>query len=131
MKPINMQTISTKKCLECGVNLAGRIGQKFCSISCKSTFHYKKSKLKEASIYNSIDNKLKYNRRILKHFNSFCKSKIEKEFLITEGFDFEYYTHTWTAKNGRFYNFCYEFGYHDLNDGKLLLITWKNHMGNN
>jgi hypothetical protein len=127
---MNMQTIITEKCLECDVKLPGRIGQKFCSINCKSTFHYKKSKLKEASIYNRIDNKLKYNRRILKHLNSFGKSKIEKETLVREGFDFNYNTHNWTAKNGKFYNFCYEFGYCELNDGNIMLISWKDNMRN-
>jgi hypothetical protein len=116
------------KCIECGEKLTGRVGQKYCSEYCKSSFHYKNNKQKEASTYVKIDNQLKLNRSILKKYNLSGQSQIKKEMLLKEGFDFNYYTHTWTAKNGNLYFFGYEFGFRDLKDGKYMLIMWQDYM---
>ena len=120
--------VTVNKCEECGSVLTGRAGQKFCSVYCKSAFHYKASKHKESSIYVKIDTHLKLNRKILKHYNQTGQSQIKEEMLKKEGFDFNYYTHTWTAKNGNVYLFCYEFGFRDLKDGKYMLIMWQDYM---
>jgi len=117
-----------EKCKECGENLAGRLGQKFCSVYCKSSFHYKNYKLNQPSTYVKIDNQLKCNRRILKSYNISGQSQIKTKILIEEGFDFNYFTHIWTAKNGNLYYFCYEFGFRNLNDGKYMLIMWQDYM---
>ena len=75
------------------------------------------------------DDQLKHNRRILKSYNVSGQSQIKKSILLKEGFDFAYFTHTWTAKNGNIYHFCYEFGYRDLSDnGKYMLIMWQDYM---
>ena len=117
------------KCLECGKKLKGRLDQKFCTVYCKSAYHYKNAKLKESSIYVNIDNQLKLNRRILKRYNLSGQSQIKKEILINEGFDFDYFTHIWEAKNGNVYFFCYEFGFRDLNENeKYMLIMWQDYM---
>ncbi len=117
------------KCLECGEKLTGREGQKFCSQYCKSSFHYKKNKLKLPSTYVRIDEQLKLNRSILKKYNQSGQSQIRKELLVKEGFDFKYYTNDWKAKNGNIYLFCYEYGFRDLKDGKYTLILWQDYMG--
>lgn len=122
--------VSDNKCGECGKVLTGRAGQKFCSVYCKSAYHYKISKLKESSIYVKIETQLKLNRKILKHYNQTGQSQIKVEMLKEEGFDFDFYTHTWTAKNGNQYFFCYEFGFRDLKDGKYMLIMWQDYMNN-
>lgn len=117
------------KCVECGNKLTGRLGQKFCSVYCKSSFHYKNNKLKESSIYIRIDTQLKLNRRILKLFNLSGQSQVKGEVLKKEGFDFNYFTHYWKAKNGNVYFFCYEFGFRDLKEkGKYMLIMWQDYM---
>jgi hypothetical protein len=116
------------KCLECGEILSGRLGQKFCSVYCKSSYHYKNYKEKQPTTYVKIDYQLKHNRRILKSYNISGQSQIKKEKLVAEGFDFKYYTHTWKAKNGNIYHFCYEFGFRDLEDGKYMLIMWQDYM---
>lgn len=115
-------------CIECGKKLTGRLGQKFCTVYCKSSYHYKNSKIKESSIYVRIDAQLKLNRRILKRYNLSGQSQVKKEVLMNEGFDFDHFTHYWKAKNGNLYLFCYEFGFHDLNDGKYMLIMWQDYM---
>lgn len=115
-------------CIECGKKLKGRSDQKFCSIYCKSAYHYKNSKLKESSTYVSIDTQIKLNRRILKRYNLSGQSQVKKVTLLEEGFDFDYFTHYWKAKNGNLYFFCYEFGFRDLEDGKYMLIMWQDYM---
>ena len=117
-----------EKCQECGEKLEGRAGQKFCSPYCKSSYHYKANKLKPESIYVKIDNALKQNRRILKHYNVTGQSQVRKSVLVKAGFNFRYDTHKWKAKNANEYSFCYEFGYRDLKDGKYMLIMWQDFM---
>ena len=118
-----------EKCKECGEKLTGRLGQKFCSVYCKSSFHYKNYKENQPSTYVKIDNQLKHNRRVLKSYNISGQSQIKKSILIKEGFDFNYFTHIWKAKNGNAYHFCYEFGFRDLDDnGKYMLIMWQDYM---
>ena len=117
------------KCLECSEILKGRVDQKFCSEYCKSSFHYKKNKEKEAGAFKQIDNHLKLNRRILKRYTLSGQAQIKKNLLTENGFDFRYFTHYWKAKNGNVYFFCYEYGYRDLKEnGKYMLITWQDYM---
>ncbi len=116
------------KCLHCAHELQGRVDQKFCNPYCKSAYHYKMNKLKPSSTYVTIDMALKNNRKILKKYNTTGQSQIKKEKLLEQGFNFKYTTHTWTAKNGNTYHFCYEFGYRDLLDGKYMLIVWQDYM---
>src|SRR6478735_858555 len=102
------------KCLECKKVLEGRNDKKFCSVYCKSAYHYKSNESKEPSTYVRISDQLKLNRRILKKYNASGQSQIRKELLVKEGFDFAYFTHYWKAKNGNVYFFCFEFGFRDL-----------------
>ncbi|MBI5541991.1 MAG: hypothetical protein HY951_18185 [Bacteroidia bacterium] len=123
-----LTNVVASKCAECGKTLKGRLGQKFCNVYCKSAYHYKNSKLKESSIYVRVDTILKHNRRVLKQYNLSGQSQVKEEVLINEGFNFDYYTTTWKAKNGNIYYFCYEFGYRNLEDGKYMLIMWQDYM---
>lgn len=125
---MNLNKVNFTHCAECGQKLPGRIGQKFCTTYCKSAYHYKKSKHEESSLYEIVLTKLKQNRRILKMYNLSGQSQVKEELLLKEGFDFKYYTNTWTAKNENHYFFCFEYGYRDLNDGKYMLIKWQNYM---
>lgn len=116
-------------CISCGKKLSGRIDQKFCDAYCKSAFHYIKNKGKKPGTFKIIDTRLKLNRRILKRYNASGQAQIKRELLVKDGFDFNYFTHYWKAKNGNVYLFCYEFGYRDLKDnGKYMLITWQDYM---
>ena len=108
--------------------IIGRLGQKFCDVHCKSAYHYRANKEKPSTTYVTIDNKLKHNRRLLKKYNSSGQSQIKKSVLQKEGFDFKYFTHSWKAKKGNEYLFCYEFGYRALKDGKYMLIMWQDYM---
>ena len=120
------QKINTTKCLECGKKLKGRLGKKFCNPNCKSAFHFRNLKLKEPSIYNRIENKLKLNRRILKQHYLSGNLKLDKEILISEGYDFYYFTQTKKDKIGNTIFFIFEFSLHQLKeDGKYKLKICK------
>lgn len=117
------------KCIDCNEVLKGRVDQKFCNDYCRASYHYKRNKEKKAGLFKTIDTQLKLNRRILKRYNLAGQAQLKKEVLIKEGFDLNYFTHYWKAKNGNVYLFCYEYGYRDLKDnGKLMLITWQDYM---
>ncbi len=121
------QKNNSTKCLECGKKLPGRIGQKYCNPNCKAAFHYRNSKLKEPSIYTKIVNQLKLNRRILKQHYLSGKLKLDKEILISEGYDFFYFTQTGKDKNGKPFFVLFEFYLHELKEaGKYKLTIWHN-----
>jgi len=116
------------KCLECKKTLEGRRDKKFCSVYCKSAYHYQSTKNKAPGIFSRISQQLKDNRRILKKYNVAGQAMPRKEALVKEGFNPNYFTHYWKAKNGNVYLFCFEYGYHDLKDGKYMLILWQEYM---
>jgi len=120
-----------RRCLYCENELTGRVDKKFCSPYCKSAYHYEKSQQNEPSFYSYVDQQLKNNRRILKSYNKAGKSTVVKQTFIDEGFNPNFFTHYWKAKNGNLYLFCYEYGYmskKENNKEKYILITWQEYM---
>ncbi|NOZ47241.1 MAG: hypothetical protein GXO79_10740 [Chlorobi bacterium] len=128
---MNTNNTAEKKCLECNEILKGRSDKKFCSVYCKSAYHYKKNQEKDDNLFMTIDKILKQNRRILKTFNKAGKATVRKETLIAEGFNPKYFTHYWKANNNNLYLFCYEYGFMEKTEnGKLkyILVTWQAYM---
>lgn len=120
-----------KKCLECDEVIEGRSDKIFCSPYCKSSYHYRKNKEKEGGMYVKIDNQLKLNRQLLKHFNKAGKAVVRKEELIKRGFAPKYFTHYWKNIKGDVYLFCYEYGFlekKENNKSKFVLIQWQDYM---
>lgn len=120
-----------KRCPECNEILKGRADKKFCSVYCKSSFHYKRSQESSNNMFMSIDKTLKQNRRILKLYNKAGKSTVLKERLIKEGFNPKYFTHYWKGTNNNLYLFCYEYGFMETSEkgnSKYVLITWQKYM---
>lgn len=118
-------------CLECGSPFEGRKDRKFCSHYCKSAYHYTKNKEKGDSVFRSIDNQLKLNRRILKLYNKAGKATLRKEVLLEEGFNPRYFTHYWKNQKGQVYLFCYEYGFlavKENNREKYVLVKWQDYM---
>ena len=103
----------------------------FCGPDCRSAYHYRLSKGKEETLFTKIDNQLKLNRNILKHFNHAGKSIVRKEQLLQQGFSPKYFTHYWKNKKGEVYLFCYEYGFLAISDNgkeKYLLVQWQKYM---
>ncbi len=51
------------------------------------------------------------------------KTMVNKDTLLTNGFNFSYHTHTYTTKKGAVYVFCYEQGYLFLEDKNMYLLV--------
>jgi len=120
-----------KTCLECSKPIVGRKDKKFCSEYCRSAYHYQKNREKEKSLFKSIEQQLKKNRRILMAYNKAGKATILKNTLLEQGFNPKYFTHYWKAQNGNVYLFCYEFGFMlktENNKAKYVLVQWQSYM---
>lgn len=113
--------MSKRQCLECKTSLNGRRDQKFCNDSCRNTYN---NRLNENtnSYMRRINNLLRKNRRILDTLNPKGKKTVNALTLAEEGFNFHYYTNTYTTKKGTIYYFCYDRGYTKLEDGFYMLV---------
>ena len=121
MKESNFRT-----CPECGEKLIGRVDKKFCSDQCRNTYNNRLNS-DSTNVVRNINNILRRNRRVLEELNKQSgKTMVSKETLLANGYNFSYYTHTYTTKRGDVYHFCYEQGFLFLDDKKLyLLVTHK------
>ena len=111
-----------KKCLECERPVFGRVDKKFCSDGCRNAYNNKNESAATNYIRN-VNNLLAKNRRILLAFNPSGKAKKHRDQLLKKGFDFEYFTHIYTTKNGDQYRFCYEQGYKDIGNDFYLIVA--------
>lgn len=62
------------------------------------------------------------NHKILKDLNPKGKTKKHRDQLLKNGFDFDFFTHIYTTKDGNEYRFVYEQGYLSLDEGFVLLV---------
>src|SRR4030067_415827 len=99
-----------KECLDCGESLKGRADKKFCSDQCRNNYNNQLNSDSNNYIRN-VNNILRKNRRILVELNPNDKIKVHKDKLSEKGFNFNYYTNTYTTQKGTVYYFCYEHGY--------------------
>lgn len=114
---------ATRKCPECGEKIIGRADKKFCSDQCRNTYNNRLNSDASNTVRN-VNNILRKNRRILIDLNKQSgKTIVNKETLLTSGFNFTYLTHTYTTKKGDVYHFCYEQGYLYLPDKELYLLV--------
>lgn len=112
---------SERKCLECGAPLKGRKDQKFCSDYCRNSYNNRLNE--DANNYvRRINNILRKNRRILDKLNPDGKKTVDAMALAEEGFNFHYYTNTYTTKKGVTYYYCYDRGYLKTEEGNYFLI---------
>ena len=123
---------NTKRtCQTCGELITGRADKLFCGIKCKSAYHYRTKVANPESLYMVIDQQLKRNRTLLKHFNHAGKSVIRKIGLLSRGFNPKYFTHFWKNPKGEVYLFCYEYGFlskKEKNADKYVLVEWQGYM---
>ncbi len=108
-------------CLECGDKIIGRSDKKFCNDGCRNSYNNKNNK-DSSNLMRNVNNKLRKNYRILSEINTEGKTKTTKQKLLSNGFDFEYFTQLITYKNGSEYRFVYEQGYKFLEDDWILLV---------
>lgn len=110
-----------KECLECGEKIVGRIDKKFCSDGCRNAYNNNVNKDSKNLIRNT-NNRLRKNYRILEGLNPEQKTKTSRGKLIELGFDFNYFTSTYTTKAGTIYYFVYDQGYLPLEGDYYALV---------
>lgn len=113
-----------KACLECGEKIIGRADKKFCSDQCRVA-HNNKLNSNETNFMRNVNNILRKNRRILMELNTTGKSRVNRDRLAEKGFDFNYFTSTYTTKEGGIYYYCYEQGYLAVDKNWYLLVVKK------
>ncbi len=115
------EVMESRECLECKTKLAGRKDQKFCCDYCRNTYNNRLNE--DANKYvRRINNILRKNRRILAKLNPDGKKTVDGIRLAEEGFNFHYFTNTYTTKTGSTYFFCYEQGYLKLDSDRYMLV---------
>jgi len=114
-------------CLLCNESFAGRAGKKFCSDQCRNAFNNQNKKVHEQFIAN-VNKTLRKNRMILHQLGPVGKSTVRREYLDKMGFDFQFFTHSYTTKNNNTYKFCYEYGYLEIEQDKILIVIWQDYM---
>lgn len=113
--------METKKCLECGDKVVGRVDKKFCSDYCRNAFNNKVDKESKNLIRNT-NNRLRKNYKILMELNISGKTKVTRRKLFDKGFDFHFFTSIYTTKTGNTYYYIYDQGYLALENEMFLLI---------
>ncbi|MEM6736856.1 MAG: hypothetical protein AAGC64_07915 [Bacteroidota bacterium] len=110
-----------KVCPECGNPVFGRVDKKFCSDACRNAYN-NRANSSTTKLIRQINNTLVKNRRILMELNPNGKKKTHRDRLLKKGFDFDFFTNSYTTKAGDTYHFCYEHGYLELDEGYVLLV---------
>ena len=115
------------KCIVCKEKIFGRDDKKFCSSQCRAR-HNNKLNSDANNFMRNINNTLRRNRRILISLNPNGKTKVHRDKLLEEGFNFNYFTNEYVTKSGNVYHFCYEHGYIELKDEMFALVVRKEYV---
>ena len=118
---LNIETMETKQCLECGEVIHGRSDKKFCSDYCRNAHNNKVNKDSKNLIRNT-NNRLRKNYKTLTELNSKGKTKVVRNTLNGYNFDFSLFTSIYTTKTGNVYYYVYDQGYLELDNDYFLLI---------
>jgi len=113
--------MSDRKCLECYEQLRGRADQKFCNDQCRSAFNNRQL-VDSNKVIRSINRILKKNYSILSALNPEGKTTIHLSDLQKKGYRFDYFTCSYLGRNNRSYFFCYDMGYCELENSKVILV---------
>ncbi|GAA4338042.1 hypothetical protein [Flaviaesturariibacter amylovorans] len=109
-------------CRHCGHPLRGRSDKKFCNDYCRNAYNNAR-KGADAALVRRINAALLKNRRILEGLlRAGDVGKVAREELLLRGFQFRYATHRYVNKRGSTYSFCYEYGWLELPQERILLV---------
>ena len=124
--PCMVAETKLKLCLNCDKPVKGRTDKKFCDDYCRNNYN-NQLKSNTINLVRNINNALGKNRRILEDIFTPEEdmAKTNKSKLLQKGFQFKYFTHTYTNKKGNVYFFCYDLGYLPLENDWYLLVKQK------
>ena len=110
-------------CQSCAQVLYGRLDKKFCDDGCRNNFNNQQNSVqnKEIRIINRV---LKRNRAILLAILSVGEkpTKVDREYLFLEGFNFRYMTHQEVGSDGQSYQICYDVGLISLKNREYQIV---------
>ena len=120
-----MQT-EKRYCQCCGHPIHGRSDKKFCDEGCRNNFNNQQNSVqnKEIRIINRV---LKRNRAILLRLLALEKkpTKVDRECLLLEGFNFRYMTQQGVGSDGQSYQICYDVGLISEQNTNYLIVLAK------
>ncbi len=113
-------------CQCCAQVLYGRLDKKFCDDGCRNNYNNQQNSVqnKEIRIINRV---LKRNRAILLKLLELGNkpTKIDREFLLLEGFNFRYMTQQGISPDGQTYQICYDVGLISKQNMEYLIVLAK------
>lgn len=119
-----MVKMEEKVCFECGDKMKGRADKKFCSDQCRVSFNNRLNR-DETKYVNNVSNLLRKNRRILMDLNTTGKTRVSRDMLTKNGFNFNYFTSQYKTKENATYFYCFEQGYLPMENNWFLLVVKK------
>jgi len=121
--------MTTKACPECGESIKGRVDKKFCSDLCRNSYNNKLNS-DNTNYVRNVNNILRKNRRVLQSLIPEETAKASKTKLLQKGFNFQYFTNSYTTKKNTTYYFCYEYGYLPIENEFYFLVKRKEDKNN-
>lgn len=118
-----------KQCLECGKELRGRLGKKYCDPACKSAYHNRHKSYGEITI-TETNRMLRHNRSILKTLCPEGRSTVRKEVLDQMGYDFRLFSSIYKSQSNVYY-LAYDYGFSPIFEKgieKALIIQKQEYM---
>lgn len=116
---------TNRHCRACGAGLRGRSDKKFCNDYCRNQYNNEhKASDQQHPAVRTINRSLLHNRKIMAGLlqEQDKALRIARERMIELGFIFRYITEIYTARNGHIYLYCYDYGYRQLENDRVLII---------
>ena len=108
-------------CPVCDKLLLGRTDKKFCSDTCRFTYH-NQSKRSKKDYQKKVNAILAVNRDCLACLCPSGKERVPKAALMERNFRFGYHTGQYVTQQGRTYYYCYDYGYCVLDEHTVLVV---------
>ena len=113
--------MNDRKCFKCNIQLNGRIDQKFCSDKCRNAYNNRQY-VESNNTIRTINRILKKNYSILTSLKTEGKTTTTLSYLQKKGYRFDFFTNTSTTRTSRINYFCYDHGYREQDNNKVILV---------
>lgn len=112
-----------KKCKMCPKVIKGRSDKIFCSVACKSAYHFKLRAVNKIAV-KEIDTILHRNRTILLELLGKNRKQIKVKRILLEKkkFNYKYQTHFYINSHNKTYHYVYDFAWMAFSTDEILII---------
>lgn len=125
---LKMDLTTERLCVACNRPLHGRADKRFCNDYCRNNYNNQQKNVdRQNTSIKQINASLLKNRKILASLLTEDKEtlRVSRNKLMTLGYQFAFTTHSYTAKNGNTYIYCYDYGYLILDNDWFLVVRDK------